>query len=180
MSRQLPSYVGLVVLFIVSFLVLRWVYGYVIAFQSETNDCFFMFGRPFLLEFLDHPAGPLRYAGRFLGQFYHYRWLGALIVSACITCFGVLLHRVLAKLDRTVPVSQTFLPCVLLLALHTSTLCLVHDSLGLSASCGAFLGYLSLRGKLARRVYALVGTPIVYLLLGLPHSVIDIPNRLSP
>ena len=166
MRKQLPSYVGLVALFVVSFLVLNWIYGYVIAFQSETNDCFFMFGHPFLLEFFDHPAGPLRYAGRFLGQFYHYRWLGALIVSACITCFGFLLHRVLAKLHRSVHVSQTLLPCVLLLALHTSTIYVLHDTLGLCASCGAFLGYLSLRGKLSRRAYALVATPVLYLLLG--------------
>ncbi|HUT93979.1 MAG TPA: DUF6057 family protein [Thermoguttaceae bacterium] len=166
MSRQLPSYVGLAVLFVVSFLLFDWVYGYVIGFQSETNDCFFMFGRPFLGTFLDHPAGPLRYAGRFLGQFYHYGRLGALVVSASITCFGVLFHRVLVKLERTVSVAQTLLPCVLLLALHTSTLVLVEDTLGLSASCGAFLGYLSLRGKAARRVYALAATPVVYLLLG--------------
>jgi hypothetical protein len=156
----------LVVLFIVSFLLFQSVYGYVIGFQNETNDCFFVIGRPFLLEFLDHPAGPLRYAGRFIGQFYHYRWLGTLIVSASIACFGFLFHRVLAKLDRTAPVFQALLPCVLLLVLHTSTLCLAHDTIGLCASCAAFLGYLSLRGKLARRVYALVATPIAYFLLG--------------
>ena len=166
MNKQFPTYIGLAVLFVVSFLVFHSVYGYVIDFQSETNDCFFLFGRPFLLEFLDHPAGPLRYAGRFLGQFYHFRWLGALVVSACITCFGVLFHRVLVKLDGDVPVSKTLLPCVLLLALHMSTFCLVQDTLGLCASCGAFLGYLSFGGKLGRRVYALLATPIVYLLLG--------------
>jgi hypothetical protein len=166
MSRQLPSYVGLLALFVVSFLALGWVYGYVVAFQSETNDCFFMFGHPFLLEFLDHPAGPLRYAGRFLAQFYHYRWLGALVAAACITGFGVVFHRVLVKLNGDVPVAQTLLPCVLLLALHTSTLWLPHDTLGLCGSCVAFLGYLSWRGKLARRVYALAATPIAYLLLG--------------
>jgi len=166
MSKQLPSYLGLAALFVVSFLLFDWVYGYVIGFQSETNDCFFMFGRPFLGTFLDHPAGPVRYAGRFLGQFYHYGWLGALIVSALVTCFGVLFNRVLVKLDRTVSVAQTLLPCVLLLALHTSTLVLVEDTLGLCASCGGFWGYLSFRGRRARRVYALAATPILYLLLG--------------
>ena len=166
MSKQLPLFVGLAAVFVLSFLVMHWIYGYVIAFQSETNDCFFIFGRAFFLEFLDHPAGPLRYAGRFLGQLYHYRWLGALIVAACITCFGALFHRVLAKLDGTVPVSQMLLPCLLLLALHTSTLYLAYDTLGLCASCGAFLGYLSLRARLARCIYALAATPILYLLLG--------------
>jgi hypothetical protein len=154
------------VLFVVAFLLFLSLYGYVIEFQSETNDCFFLFGCPFLLEFLDHPAGPLRYAGRFLGQLYHYPWLGALIVSASVTCFGILFHCVLVKLNGTVSNFQTLLPCVLLLALHASTLWLVHDTLGLCASCGFLLGYLSLHNKLARRVYALTATPIVYLSLG--------------
>lgn len=166
MSKHTPLYVGLVAVFAASVLVLNWIYGYVIAFQSETNDCFFMFGRPFLLEFFDHPAGPLRYAARFIGQFYYHTWLGALIVSACITCFGFLFHRILAKLEGTVPVSQTLLPCVLLLALHTSTIYVLHDTLGLCVSCGAFLGYLLLPGKIPKRTYALVATPVVYLFAG--------------
>ncbi len=99
MSRQLPPYVGLAVLFVVSFLAIHWVYGYVVVIHGQSNDGFFMFGRQFLLEFLDRPAGPLRYAGRFLSQFYHHQWLGALLVSTCITCFGVLFHRILVKLD---------------------------------------------------------------------------------
>lgn len=166
MSKQLLPYVGLAVLLVGSFLALDCVYGYVIAFQSETNDCFFLFGRSFLAEFLDHPGGLLHYSGRFLAQFYHYQWLGALIVSASITCFGFLLHRVLVKLDRSVPVAQTLLPCVVLLALHVSTFYQVYDTLGLCASCGAFWGYLLFRGKSGRRVYALAATPVAYLLLG--------------
>ena len=166
MSRQIRSYVGLVVLFTVSFLAFNWKFGYVFAIQVETNDCFFMFGRQFLLGFFDHPAGLLNYAGRFLGQFYHYRWLGALLVGACVLCFGVLFCGVLAKLRTRVHVSQTLFPCVLLLALHASTVLLIHDTLGLCASCGVFLGYLSFRAKVPRRVYAVAATPIIYLLLG--------------
>lgn len=166
MSKQLPSYVGLLVLFVLSFLVLHWIYGHVVVIQSETNDGFFMFGRHFLLEFLDHPGDLLRYAGRFLSQFYHYQWLGALIVSACIACLGVLFHRILVKLNGTAHVSQTLLPCLFLLALHTSTIYVIYDTLGLCASCGVFWGYVSLRGKVARWAYALVATPVLYLLLG--------------
>ncbi len=166
MSKQLPSYVGLAAIFATSFLAFSFLYDYVIGFQSETNDCFFLFGGSFLAEFFDRPAGLLGYAGRFVGQFYHHRWLGALIVSASVTCFGALFHRVLAKLDGEVPVAKTVLPCILLLTLHLSTLCLVQDTLGLIADCGSFLGYLSLRGKLGRRVYALAATPILYFCLG--------------
>jgi len=166
MSKQLPSYVGLVVLFVVSFLVFHCVYGYVVVIQSESNDGFFMFGRHFLLEFLDHPGDLLRYAGRFLSQFYHHQWLGALVISACIAYFGVFFHRVLVKLNGTAHVFQTLLPCLFLLALHTSTIYVIYDTVGLCASCGAFLGYVSLRGKSARWGCALVATPVLYLLLG--------------
>ena len=166
MSKQLSSYIGLVLLFLASFLALNWVYGYVAAFQYDTNDCFFIFGRPFLAKFFDYPAGGLFYAGRFLGQFYHYRWLGTLIVIASIACFGVLFYRVLAKLNGTVPLSRVLFPCILLLVLHTSVIHLLRDTLGPCASCGAFWGYLYFRGKVSRRVYAFVATPVLYVLVG--------------
>lgn len=166
MSKRLPPYIGLAVLFVVSFLALHWVYGYVVVIQSETNDGFFMFGRHFLVEFLDHPGDLLRYAGRFLSQFYHYPWLGALIVSTCIAFFGLLFHRVLVNLRGKSHVSQVLLPCLFLLGLHTSTIYMIYDTVGLCTSCVAFWGYVSLRGKAVRGAYALVATPALYLLLG--------------
>jgi hypothetical protein len=166
MSKQILIYLSLAVLFVFSFLVLNWIYGYVITVQSGTNDCFFMFGRPFLLDFFGRPGDPLRYAGRFLGQFYYHRWLGALIVSASITCFGVLFYRVLAKLKRKVHLFQTLVPCAFLLALHTSTVWLIHDTLGLCTGCALFLGYLSFRPGLSTRVYAWVATPVIYFFVG--------------
>ncbi|MFV1966152.1 MAG: DUF6057 family protein, partial [Pirellulaceae bacterium] len=166
MSRRLHSYVGVLILFAVSFCVLHWVYGYVIIFQSRSNDCFFLFGRSFLFEFLDHPGGLLCYASRFLGQFYHYRWLGALIVSACIASFGVVFHRIVVKLGGAAHLPWTLFPCVLLLALHASPLCVLHDTLGLTVSCGAFLGYVSLRANLPRSCYALAAGPILYFAIG--------------
>lgn len=166
MSGRFISCAGLAILGLFCFLALRWVYDYVLVFQSETNDCFFLFSSRFLNEFSDHPAGLLRYAGRFLGQFYYYPWLGAVIVAVSITCFGVLFRQVLAKLNGTADAAQALLPCLLLLALHTSTIWLVHDTLGLLASCAAFLGYLSISSPGARRVYALAATPVLYFALG--------------
>ncbi len=166
MRKQLPRHIGLLVLFPFSFLVLYGVYGYVVAFQGQTNDGFFMFGRSFLGEFLDHPAGVLQYAGRFLGQFYHYPWLGALIVSVSITCFGFLFHLILRKRQDTVEITQTLCPCVLLIVLHTSPWYQIYDTLGLCASGGAFLCYLSIRPILSRRLFALAVTPVLYFALG--------------
>ena len=166
MKKQLHWHIGLVTLFAALFAVLNYVYGYSIAFQSENSNCFFMFGRQFLCEFLDHPGGVLRYAGRFLAQFYHYTWTGALVVSAAIACFWVVFQRVLRKLRSTTNGLHALLPCALLLALHTSSAHLIHDTLGLVVSCGAFLGYLSFRGRTSRRAYALLVTPVLYVLLG--------------
>lgn len=166
MSKHTPSYAGLAAVGAVAFLALSWPYGYVVAFQSETNDCFYLLGQPFLLEFLDHPGCLVRYAGRFLGQFYYYPWLGAIVVSACIVCFGAIFHRILLKLQKSAPLAQTLLPCALVLVLQTSTMCVLHDTLGLCAICAAFLLYLSLPGKTLRRLYALAATPVVYFLAG--------------
>ena len=98
MKKQLHWPIGLATLFAALFVVLNYLYGYAIAFQSETNNCFFMFGREFLWGFLDHPGGMLRYAGRFLGQFYHHVWLGALIVSIAVVGLCVAFHGVLSRL----------------------------------------------------------------------------------
>ena len=155
--------IGLLLLAIFSFVVYNWIFGYVIVLQYQTNYCFFVFSREFLMQFLDRPGGLLAYAGRFLGQFYHYPWLGALIVSALVTCFGAALFVVLKRLRRTVSIFHTFFPCTLLLVLHH----FVKDgTIGLLVTCVAFLGYLSLRGAVSRRVYALVVTLALYLAIG--------------
>ena len=155
--------IGLLLLAIFSFVVYNWIFGYVIVLQYQTNYCFFVFSREFLMQFLDRPGGLLAYAGRFLGQFYHYPWLGALIVSALVTCFGAAFFVVLKRLRRTVSIFHTFFPCTLLLVLHY----FVKDgTIGLLVTCVAFLGYLSLRGAVSRRVYALVVTLALYLAIG--------------
>ena len=159
-------YACLAMLFAVSLVLFIWPYGYIVSFQSETNDCFFLFGRDFALEFISHPGCAIRYAGRFLGQFYYVRVLGALVVSAGITCFGFLLYGVLQKCKKNVPAWHVLLPCVLLLSLHTSTIWLPQDTLGLCMTCVAFLGYLIVPGPIWKRGYALAVTAIVYLCAG--------------
>ncbi|MGM0487828.1 MAG: DUF6057 family protein [Planctomycetota bacterium] len=166
MSHSRLTCVGLAVLFVLAFVLFSETYSYVLGFQSKTNDCFFLFHAPFFFEFWDHPAGLIRYGGRFLGQFHHQGWAGALIVAACVTCFGLLFYRVLKKRGEATPVSRTLLPCVLLLALHTSTLWLLQDTLGLGMACVFFLGYLSLPKTIPRRVYAVPATLVLYLVAG--------------
>ena len=59
-----------------------------------------------------------------------------------------------------------FLPCTLLLVLHTFTLGVMMDALGLAAVCGALFGYLCLREAVPRRLYAGLLTPVMYIVLG--------------
>jgi len=142
------------------------IYDYVILLQGKAATCFFVFSGEFLSEFLDRPGGILYYAGRFLGQFYHYKWLGALTVSGSIACFGALIYLVLAKLTRDLHIFGTFLLCILLSALHTSTRYVIHDTVGLITICGAFLGYLSIHRRASKHVYALLITPPLYFVVG--------------
>lgn len=166
MREKGVTYVCLAGMFAAFLLVLSGLYRYVLVFQYDTNDCFFLFSRAFFESFLDHPGWAVRYGGRFVGQFYHLPWLGALILSVGIASFGLLFHAILARCKKTDPPWQMLLPCVLLLALHTSTLFLPQDSLGLGLGSLAFLGYLSLPQRLTRRIYAILITPLVYFCAG--------------
>lgn len=150
----------------VSFCVFFGPYSYILGFQSKTNDCFFLFHAPFFFEFWDHPAALIRYGGRFLSQFFHYRWLGALIVAGAVTCFGLLFYRLLKKGAGIVPASQVLFPCLLLLLMHTSTLWLLQDTLGLCAVVACLLGYLYVPGARLKYSYALAATAILYLTAG--------------
>ncbi len=157
-------YVGLLLLPILSIVTYNWIFDYTIVYLRDTSYSFFMFGSEFFLEFLDRPGGLLRYAGRFLTQFYHYEWLGALTNCLLITCFAVLFHLVLRRLRRTVWVLHTLLPCILLLTvLRHNVIPITLELLTMSA---AFLGYLSLRRRVVRQVYALTAIPALYLIAG--------------
>ena len=163
-GERRSHYLGLLLVPILSFAIANWVFGYVIVLHGESRYAFFMFGSEFLEEFLDHPGGLLEYAGRFVGQFCHYQWLGALTLSLLITCFAVLFHLVLTRLRRTVWVFHAFLPCILLLTVPQWTM--GEATLGLLTVCGAFLGYLSLPRRVVRPAFTLVAIPALYFVVG--------------
>ena len=163
MRDNLPHRMGLLLLFFGSFVVYNWICDYVILLQYGTTDCFFLFGGEFLAEWLDHPGGLLFYAGRFFRQFYRYEWLGALVIALLVTFFGLSLNFVLRRIRHSVAILPVFLPCVFLLSLHLSG---VDIALGLIANCAVFLGYLALPGRVPRQIYALLVTPVVYVVAG--------------
>ncbi len=166
MHSRLLRYGGPLAVAILGFVLYSSVCDYVIVGQRDLPVSFFLFDSEFLREFLDEPGGLLHYGGRFLGQFYHTTWLGALVLSACITCFGILFHRVLRRLGPGKHVFHTLFPCFLLLALHASPATPIEYTLGLLTACAAFLGYLMLPRGMPRHLCAFVATPVLYLVVG--------------
>ena len=162
----LTYYLGLLLLPVLSFSLFNWVFDYIIVMERDLPCCFFVFGREFFSEFSDHPGGMLTWVGRFACQFSHYTWLGALTIAGCVSLFGLLLHLVLVKRGGRFCLVGMFLPCILLLVLHTLTLRVMMDTLGLAAIFAALLGYLYLRGGTPRRLYAGLLTPVMYVALG--------------
>jgi len=162
----LTYYVGLLVLPVLSFSLFNWLFDYIIVIERDLPCTFFLFGGEFLREFTDHPGGMLTLAGRFACQFTHYTWLGSLAIAVCVSLFGLLLHLALAKRGGRFCLVGMFLPCILLLVLHTLTVRVMMDALGLAAICAALLGYLYLRGTMPRRLYAALLTPVMYVALG--------------
>jgi tetratricopeptide (TPR) repeat protein len=162
----LTCHLGLLLLPVVSFSLFNWVFDHVIVMERDLPCCFFVFGGEFLGQFTDHPGGMLTWAGRFACQFSHYTWLGALAIAGCVSLFGLALHLVLAKRGGRSCLAGMFLPCMLLLVLHTLTVRVMMDALGLAAACAAMLGYLHLRGGTPRRLYAALLTPVMYVVLG--------------
>lgn len=163
---MLTRYAGLLLLPVLSFSLFNWVFDHVIVMERDLPCCFFVFGREFLGEFTDHPGGMLTWAGRFACQFSHYTWLGALAIAGCVSLFGLLLHLVLSRRGGRFCLLGMFVPCILLLVLHTLTLRVMMDALGLAAACAALLGYLSFRGQTPRRLYAGLLTPVMYVVVG--------------
>ena len=147
-----------------TFLLYNWTYGYVLVWQRVTTASFFVFDRQFLADYLPMPGGLINYAVRFFGQFYEYTALGALVVAVLVTGLGVLLHGVLKRLMGGAALFCALLPCVVMAATLSANI--IDITLGLIASVGPFLIYLRLPKGRARRIYALVAMPALYLLAG--------------
>ena len=104
------------------------------------------------------------YAWRFFEQFYEYTASGALVVAALITGLGVLLHGVLKRRLGGASLFFALLPCVALAT--TPNFRIVDLTVGLIASVGPFVIYQRLPKGAARRIYALLAMPALYLLAG--------------
>ena len=96
-DRRLQA-VAFLVLGVFCFILYSRTYAYVIVWERETTNTFFVFDRQFLADFLSMPGGLMCYAGRFFEQFFEYTALGALVIAVLVTGFGVLLHGVLKRL----------------------------------------------------------------------------------
>ena len=81
-----------------------------------------------------------------------------------VTGLGVLLHGVLKRLMGGAALFCALLPCVVMATTLSSRI--LDITVGLIASVGPFLIYLRLPKGRARRIYALVAMPALYLLSG--------------
>ncbi len=156
--------VAFLLLGVFSFILYSGTYEYVLVWERGTPNAFFLFDRQFLRDFLSTPGGFTMYAWRFFEQFYEYTASGALVVAALITGLGVLLHGVLKRRLGGASLFFALLPCVALAT--TPNFRIVDLTVGLIASVGSFVIYQRLPEGAARRIYALLAMPALYLLAG--------------
>ena len=156
--------VAFLLLGVFSFILYSGTYEYVLVWERGTPNAFFLFDRQSLRDFLSTPGGFTMYAWRFFEQFYEYTASGALVVAALITGLGVLLHGVLKRRLGGASLFFALLPCVALAT--TPNFRIVDLTVGLIASVGSFVIYQRLPKGVARRIYALLAMPALYLLAG--------------
>lgn len=159
--KRRPSQLILLFCCALAFGLYCWVFDYIIVLQYESAESFFLFGAEFFGQWLDRPGGMLLYTGRFLRQFYHYEWLGALVAAVSITASVAAFALVLARLGRGV--FHLSLTAAALLVLHIQGTDLTP---GLFVVSVVFLGYLALGPGRAGRGYALLATPLLYWVAG--------------
>jgi len=155
-------WIGLAILFAGSLAAGRWLLDFVVVLQYDTPASFFIFDRAFLSQWLDRPGGLLAYADRFLRQFFFSAWLGALVIALWTSVLGLLVHHLRQQRGEETGVFHTLAPCLSLLIVEVQS----PYALGLIASCAAYAGYLSLRGKGARLAWAALVTPVLYFAVG--------------
>lgn len=166
LRQRVTQYVGLLLLPLLTFILFRFAFYYEFVMERDTPCCFFLFGREFLSEFSGHPGGLIYWVGHFLGQFAHTTWQGPLAVAAGMSLFGGMLHLMLARRGCQFYFVGTFVPCLLLLLLHTLSLRVMADAVGLAVVCAVFCGYLWLPAGPMRKGYAVILTPVVYVVAG--------------
>ncbi|MEW6754626.1 MAG: DUF6057 family protein [Candidatus Latescibacterota bacterium] len=162
MQRTRLHPLSLPLLFALCFATYAWVLDYVILVQYESPASYFVFDRQFLAQWLDHPGGLVLYAGRFLRQFFHFEWLGALVISSLAVLLALLLYGIRGRLGQSPTAFHTLAPCILVVALYSAS----TFTVGLVAACAAFLLYLALPAGGARQACALLSTPALYLAAG--------------
>lgn len=152
-----------ITVFVISFLWFCFPGEYVLIANGDNTLFLKTFG--YLGSYLDRPGGLLDYLGSFLSQFFRFRLAGALLLAGMITCSyyltGVLLARISGKKEFIIP---GFLAAMLFLGMHNFYPHQVSHSLGFILVL--FLAAYGPRDQFRRRVFLLLGVPLVYLVSG--------------
>lgn len=166
--------------------ILRYTPGVFIALWTVTCWCFFQFCYPYHLffqeqnqlflwswDYISSYTGPgwlATLTGDFLTQFYYYLYIGATILTLCLTATGMILYRALRhfKVDRIVSLALALVLMTFMAVCHFSTNYRLSSTIAIMGWV-LLLWLISLtKGWKKRAVVCCCGLLPTWLLFGLP------------
>ena len=166
--------------------ILRYTPGVFIALWTVTCWCFFQFCYPYHLffqeqnqlflwswDYISSYTGPgwlATLTGDFLTQFYYYLYIGATILTLCLTVTGMILYRALRhfKVDRIVSLALALVLMTFMAVCHFSTNYRLSSTIAIMGWV-LLLWLISLtKGWKKRAVVCCCGLLPTWLLFGLP------------
>ena len=137
--------------------------NYILYFQ-ETQSLF-IFSKEYLHEHLLKPGAFLEYIARFLSQFYHQRFPGALVVSLILTLPLIIVYKINKRLIPAIPFSLVLLviPSFLLLIMQANYYHLLEHNLGFILVLLYYLFSISSGTRLRALLVIFLFPPVYYL-----------------
>jgi len=136
---------------------------YILFFQEQSQ--FFRFNSNYFKEFLSVPGGLLEYSGAFLTQFFLFPVAGPLI----LTLAGFAVYSITVNIFRKHQLNGvlwSFVPVLILAALHSNYLYTIAYTLGMIISLAYFALYISIRNNRLRFFYLFCVWPLLYYISG--------------
>jgi hypothetical protein len=153
--------------FLFVFIGLSLFYHYIFFAKLYYNQfqTLFLLDRCFLYEFLRYPGGISEWVSLFTFQFLYYKWLGALILAACMVLIYIALYLICKKYVAVrAAVLWASLPVILLFGLqiqYNFPFYIVSKTLFLLA---LFMLFISIQRWIKTAAFLL--TPVIYYILG--------------
>jgi hypothetical protein len=164
-TGSLNPYTLIGIFFLLSFAFFLTLGNYILYFQ-ETQSLF-VFTGDYLNKFLQKPGALLEYSARFLSQFYHARFTGALIAAAVLTIPSLVMLAINKPLLKSFPLrlTLTLIPSCLLLIQQSNYYHLMEYNLGIIVILCCYLLFIS-SVNYHHRIMILLLFPVAYYLAG--------------